>query len=190
MANLSIVFSGANLAMRISEYLSLTDSMSYRISRLEQMHQKSAKAAFEDALRTNDDALKRHYILRAIDKYRDAAGVEKDDQALFGVYVGLACCHGMLNDIPNRNAAIKKALNYYDSVLFDANDEPTGVIDLAADYDEDAAKIIRIVCGIGSLGLCNLIDYGSKKVNQLKIENMQEKEKEMRNIAEQLRSYI
>lgn len=170
MASLSIIFSGANLTMRISEYLQLTDSMSSRISRLERMHQRHAQSAFQNALRTNDDNLRCHYILEAINKYSDAEHVETDDQALFGVYVGLACCHGFLNDNANRNVAIQNVLKCYDRVKSDANDEPEGFIEMQSNGDEGTEMILKVAWGIYTLGTANLLNSGIKKVQQLKID--------------------
>ena len=130
MSGLSIIFSGANLTMRISEYFKLTDSISSRISRLEKMYQKSARMAFDAALRTSDDYLRRHYLLEALTKYRDAAKVEEDDYALFCIFLGIACCHGFLNDDANRNVSIDEALKYYNRIKCDASGEPEGFIEM------------------------------------------------------------
>lgn len=190
MASLSIIFSSVNLTMRISEYLKLTESMSSRISRLEKMHQIAAKRAFEDALRTNDESLRRTYILRAVDKYRDAASVEYDNMSLFGIYVGLACCHGMLNDLSNRNAAIKDALRCYEHIRGEANGEPEGFIEMQSDGDEVLGVMLKGIWGICTLGVANLVNSGIKKIQTVQINSFKEKEKEMRDIASQLRSYI
>ena len=176
--------------MRISEYLSITESMSSRIQRLEKMHQKSARSALEDALRTTDNDLRRRYILRAIDKYRDAEGVEHDDESLFGVYFGLACCHGMLNDNLNKDAAIRKALKCYERVKFSADDDAEGLIALQAEGDEDTEKVLKVIWGVATLGIANVIDSGIKKAQELRIENQQRKEKEMRDIAKQLEQML
>lgn len=164
--------------------------MSSRIQRLERMHQKSARSALEDALRASDNDLRRRYILRAIDKFRDAEGVEYDDESLFGVYFGLACCHGMLNDYSNRNAAIKKALNCYERVKYAADDEAEGLIAIQADGDENNEKVLKLIWGVTTLGIANVIDSGVKKAQELKIESLQRKEKEMRDLARQLEQFI
>ena len=116
MIDISIIFKGTDVLKRIAEYLNLLDSVSSRISRLEKMHQNSARESFENASRTNDYKLQRHYIIRAIDKYNDALGIEEDDEALFGIFIGLASCHSILGDTNNRNAAISKALKCYENI--------------------------------------------------------------------------
>lgn len=188
--SLSLIFSGANLTMRISEYLKLTTSMSYRIARLEKMHQKAAKESLESAYRTADENLQRHYILRAIDKYHDAIGVEEDNVALFGIYVGLACCQGLLNDISNRNSAIHNALKCYEAIKAKANKEPESFFEIQADYDEGTTKILKFLYGVSTLGVANLLDKGSQKVQQEIIQKNKERKREMRNIAETLQNYI
>lgn len=179
----AIIFSGASFAMRASEYLRLTGSMSSRISKLEKMHQKAAKAALEDAIRTSDEGLRRQYIIRAVDKYRDAIGAEEDDVlGLFGAYVGLATCHGLLNDIPNRNAAIRKALECYNEVKEEADAEPQGVAELYG-YGKEETETIRAAISFSRLGT---IDRGMRFANSIIIKNARKKEEKMRGIAEQL----
>lgn len=190
MGCLSIIFSGANLTMRISEYLKLTDSMSSRISRLEKMYQKSARMAFDAALRTSDDYLRRHHLLEALTKYRDAASVEIDDHSLFCIYFGIACCHGFLNDNANRNVAITKALDYYNRIKCDANKEPEGFIEMQSGGDEGAEVILQAAYAVATLCTANLINSGVKKVQSMKINRKKEEEKNIRDVASQLRSYI
>ena len=190
MAFISIIFSGANMAIRISEYLNLTDSLSCRISRLEQMHQKSAREALRHALSTNDDTLRKKYIIRAVEKYFDAVSIETDDQALFGAYEGLACCHSLLNDVNNRNAAIENALCCYNRISSEANDEAEGFIAMQADGDEVLHTMLKGIWGICTLGVANVVDAGVKKIQEARINNYKEKEKEMRGIANQIKSQL
>ena len=151
------------------------------------MHQKAAKAAVEDALRTSDDGLRRQYIIRAVDKYRDAIGAEEDDVlGLFGAYVGLATCHGLLNDIPNRDAAIRKALDCYKEVKEEADAEPQGVAELYG-YGKEETETIRNSIRFSPLGK---VDLGMRLGHTLIIKNAKKKEEQMRVIAEQLKDVV
>lgn len=190
MIDISIIFKGADIVKRISEYLNLIDSVSSRISKLEKMHQKSARESFANASRTNDSKLQRHYILRAIDKYNDALGIEDDDEARFGIYVGLASCHSILSDVNNRNIAISKALECYKNIRSKSLEEPLDLIGMQSNDDEDVKNILNVVWGVTTLGIGNLANEGIKKISANKIKKYKEKEEEMRFIAKQLSSYV
>ena len=190
MIDISIIFKGTDVLKRIAEYLNLLDSVSSRISRLEKMHQNSARESFENASRTNDYKLQRHYIIRAIDKYNDALGIEEDDEALFGIFIGLASCHSILGDTNNRNAAISKALKCYENIRSKSLEEPLDLIGMQADDDEDLKKIMHVIWGVASLGIGNHANEGIKQMSANKIKKYKEKEADMRSIAEQLSLYI
>ena len=141
------------------------------------MHQKSAKEALRHALSTNDDTLRKKYIIRAVEKYFDAVSIETDDQALFGAYIGLACCHSLLNDINNRNAAIENALCCYNRILSEANYEAEGFIAIQANGDEELHTMLKGIWGICTLGVANVIDTGVKKFRKQELTITKRKKK-------------
>lgn len=61
---------------------------------------------------------------------------------------------------------------------------------MQADGDEVLHTMLKGIWGICTLGVANVIDAGVKKIQEARINNYKEKEKEMRGIADQIKSQL